>query len=203
MTDGAGHSQLFETNMSPTFLVHIAGSILSGTPVWVFVLFAYLAWQGWQRLSPRVTTLRRVAVMPVIFIAWGLIGLVTRPVAAETVATIWSAAATAGGILGALTSPRSLEFDRTRGLVRRPGSILPLLRNLSIFGAHYGLNVAMAMRPDARMDLIGWDIAVSGLSAGYFLGWMIAFLRTAWRAPPTDLSAFHAPSDRRVPEPAQ
>lgn len=186
--------------MSLTLLFHITGSILSGTPAWIFGLFAYLAWQGWQRLSPQVTTLRRVATIPVIFIGWGLIGLFTRPVAAETVAAIWSAAAAAGGILGGLTSPRSLEFDRTRGLVLRPGSILPLMRNLLIFGAHYGLNIAMAMRPDARLELTGWDIAVSGLSAGYFLGWLIAFLRTAWRAPAADLSAFQAPSGHRVAE---
>lgn len=174
--------------MSLALLAHIVGAVLSGTPTWVFVLFGYLTWQGWLRLSPQVTTLRRVAIIPVVFIAWGLIGLFTRPVAADTVAMIWLATATAGGVLGALTSPRSLEFDRTLGLVRRPGSILPLMRNLLIFGAHYGLIVTMAMRPDIRVELTGWDIAVSGLSAGYFLGWIVAFFRRVRLAPPADLS---------------
>jgi len=170
--------------------LELLSHIIAATPIWVFALFASLAWQGCQRLRPRVTTLRRVAFVPAIFIVWGLYGLFTRPLAAEQVAAIWLATAAVGGLLGAVTGPRRLEVDRWRGLVRQPGSIQPLLRLLLIFGGHYGLTIAMALRPDARHALILCDIAVSGLSAGYFIGWIAAFLRTKGLAPEADLSAF-------------
>ena len=170
--------------------LELLSHIIAGTPTWVFALFAYLAWQGCQRLRPRVTTMRGVALVPTIFIVWGLYGLFTRPLAAEQVAAIWLATAAAGATLGALTSPRRLEVDRWRGLIRQPGSIQPLLRLLLIFGGHYGLNIAMALRPDARHALTLCDIAVSDLSAGYFIGWIAAFLRIKRLAPEADLSAF-------------
>jgi len=166
--------------------------IIAGTPLWVFALFAYVMLQGYRRLSPRVTTIRRVAVIPALFILWGLYGLFSRPLGLEVVAATWLPAAVLGAVLGALTSPRHLQVDRWRGLVRQPGSVLPLVRLTLIFGAHYALNIAMAMRPDVRPALILCDIAVSGVSAGYFLGWLASFLRTTRQAPEADLSAFGA-----------
>jgi len=170
--------------------LELLSHIIAGTPIWVFALFLYLTWQGCRRLSPQVTTMRRVALVPAIFILWGLYGLFTRPLAAEQVAAVWLAAAAAGGGLGALTSPRRLEVDRWRGLIRQPGSLQPLLRLLLIFGGHYGLNIAMALRPDARHALMLCDIAISGLSAGYFIGWIAAFLHAKGKAPDADLSRF-------------
>lgn len=170
--------------------LELVNRIIAGTPLWVFALFAYVIWQGYRRLTPQVTAIHRVAIVPALFIAWGLHGLFSRPIGPEQVAAVWLPSAALGIVLGALTSPRRLQVDRWRGLVLQPGSVLPLLRLLLIFGAHYGLNIAMALRPDARHALILCDIAVSGLSAGYFIGWIAAFLRTSGRAPEVDLSAF-------------
>jgi len=164
--------------------------IIAGTPLWVWALLAYIILQGYRRLSPQVTTIRRVAVIPALFVLWGLYGLFSRPIGLEAVAAAWLPAAILGTVLGMLTSPRALQVDRWRGLVRQPGSVLPLVRLTLIFGAHYGLNIAMAMRPDLRSTLILCDIAVSGVSAGYFLGHLAAFLRTIRQAPEADLSAF-------------
>ncbi len=171
-------------------LLELVTQIIAGTPLWVFAMFAYLTWQGCRRLRPGVTAMRRVALVPAIFILWGLYGLFTRPLAAEQVAAMWLPSAALGILLGAVTSPRRLLVDRQRGLIRQPGSVLPLLRFLLIFGGHYGLNIAMAVRPDMRHALILDDIAVSGLSAGYFIGWITAFLRTSRQAADADLSSF-------------
>jgi hypothetical protein len=53
------------------------------------------------------------------------------------------------------------------------GSVVPLMRNLAIFTAKYGLTVAITIHPTQRAILAPWDIAVSGLAAGYFFGWLI------------------------------
>src|SRR5471030_3266263 len=106
----------------------LVNRIIAGTPIWVFALFAYAIRQGYRRLTPQVTAIRRVAVVPALFIAWGLYGLFSRPIGPEQVAAIWLPSAGLGIILGALASPRRLQVDRWRGLVRQPGSVLPLLR---------------------------------------------------------------------------
>lgn len=172
----------------------VVSRIFADTPTWVFALFAYLVWQGVQRLRPTVGSLRRTVVVPLIFIAWGLIGLSSRPVDPTLVAIAWGGGALVGAALGLLGRPRGLIVDRAHGLVRQRGSLLPLLRYSLVFGSHYALAVAMAMHPAERNTLLLADITVSGIAAGYFARWLLAFaiaLRTASEA---DLSATAAPT---------
>jgi hypothetical protein len=163
-------------------------AILCGTPAWVFLLFAYLTWTGLSRLQPRVRPLARVWIMPAIFMAWGLIGLVQRPGDPLELAARWVIGALVGGILGAAVAI-PMQADRVRGYVLLPGSILPLVRVLLIFGAHYGLQVAAAIHPAERAAYLGWDTVVSGAGAGYFLGWSLRFWQGYSGAPQVELGA--------------
>lgn len=183
--------------------LHLVSEILTGTPLWVFGLFAYVMWMGARRLGPRVSSIRRIWFVPLLFIVWGLVGLASRPVPAELVALIWGASALAGIALGILGRPRQLLVDRQHGLVRQQGSVLPLVRYALIFGAHYALNVAMHIRPDLRHNLILADIAVSGIGAGYFAGWILSFLRGLARANEADLSSQAAAPTAAALEAAQ
>jgi hypothetical protein len=174
--------------MSLELLSHMIVGIVSGTPLWVFALLAYLIRQGIRRLDPQVSTIRRVAVAPLVFVAWGLYGLATRADATGLGLGLWLATAVGGIGLSLLSRPRGLQVDRWRGLVRQPGSMLPLVRYLLVFGSHYALNIAMAIRPGDRATLALCDIAVSGVSAGYFVGWIVAFFAACRQASDTDLS---------------
>lgn len=163
--------------------------ILGHTPFWVYILFAYLMWMGLRRLEPRVTPITRVVILPVVFIVWGVSGLANRPFGSETIALLWLAGAVLGGLLGYTTGPKILAVDRSRRLVHLPGSWAPLTRNLLIFGSHYGLNVAAAIVPALSTTLLRWDIAVSGASAGYFIGWGVSLWRHYHKAPELSLAA--------------
>ena len=46
--------------------------ILIHTPLWVWILLAYLVWQGIQSMQPRTTTIWRALIVPVVFIVWGI-----------------------------------------------------------------------------------------------------------------------------------
>jgi hypothetical protein len=46
------------------------------------------------------------------------------------------------------------------------------MRNLVIFAAKYLLTAAVMIRPMLRDTLAPYDIAVSGLAMGYFIGWL-------------------------------
>jgi len=155
--------------------------IAANTPWWVFLLLALLVWLGVQSLRPRTVPLRRVFITPVLFIAWGLIGLVLAARTAPAVVPVWGLAAAAGGALAFFgLRLEGLGAERGRAEVHLPGSAWPLIRNLLIFAAKYGLAVAMARRPEMRGQLVAWDMAVSGIAFGYFLGWTARFL-LSWR----------------------
>ena len=82
-----------------------------------------------------------------------------------------------------------MQADHARRRVLLPGSILPLLRILIIFGSHYVLRVAAAIQPDMSATYLSWDIYVSGASAGYFVGWSVRFMLSYKKAPQRDLPA--------------
>jgi len=159
--------------------------ILQGTPIWIFALFALLIWLGIRRLRPSTMPISRVWLVPGVFIAWGLVGLFSRTGPLEVTAMHWLLAAVLGIALGVMPG-MSLQVDRQRRLVRQPASTLPLLRNMAIFGAHYLLNVAAAIQPMHGERYMGWDVVVSGFSAGFFIGWAIRFALSVRSAPSFD-----------------
>jgi hypothetical protein len=161
------------------------GAIIQGTPVWVYPLIALLLYLGLQATRPRTVSLVRAFITPAIFIAWGLVSLFARPTLSPVLILDWLLTAVAFGTLAFLTTRLAeVRFDHVRRAVSLPASWLPLTRNLLIFAAKYSLAIAVATHPAARDQLALWDIAVSGASAGYFLGWLARFA-AAYRQPPT------------------
>jgi hypothetical protein len=165
-----------------TFFGTVTG-ILTHTPLWVWALLTLLVWLGSLGLKRRRRTLRRVAIIPLVFILWGLSGLAARPFDAGTITALWLGGLILGAALGLATGPVLLVVDRTRREVELPASGWPLARNLIIFFAHYALIVAAAILTTQKAMLLQADITVSGASAGYFIGWAIVLLRRYHAAP--------------------
>lgn len=161
--------------------------VIEGTPAWVFVVLAYLIWQASKRLRPTILRLYRILITPSIFIVWGLFGLEQRSGGVIVELAHWLVGALLGCVLS-FSTPVKIAVDQERHLVLLPGSTLPILRVFVIFGAHYVLNVAAALKPGERSQLLGLDTYVSGASAGYFLAWAIMFFSRYRRAPRIDLS---------------
>jgi hypothetical protein len=157
--------------------------ILSMTPWWVFLLFAVLLVSGVQALKPRRVDLRRIFITPAVFVAWALVSLGQAASASPFVLPAWLIAALAGVLMALITAQfQGLAADRALRSVNLPRSVLPLARNMIIFFAKYALAVAIATHPQARAELAVWDMAVSGLAAGYFVGWTIRFVLSYRRA---------------------
>jgi hypothetical protein len=157
--------------------------LVAHTPWWVFALLAYLIWMGVKGLQPRTLPLARVFITPLVFIVWGVLGAAGRHLPPGLNAAAWIGGAVVGAIPGVLTSPRQVELNRALNLVHFQGSLFPTIRNLTIFCLRYGLAVAAAMSHGDGIGLAVVTTAVSGLSAGYFLGWSAAFWRILARAP--------------------
>jgi hypothetical protein len=164
-------------------------NIVAHTPWWVFAVLALLLGLGVQALRPRVVPLWRLLVTPGIFISWGLISLVLRLASASPLVLLdWLVAAAGGGMLAWISiRPGQMRIDAAGIAV--PGSALPLVRNMLIFSAKYTLTVAAVLAPAQQAHLALWDIAVSGMSAGYFLGWLAHVALVYRRSPRADLVA--------------
>jgi len=160
--------------------MRFALGIITHTPLWAWILLAYLVWQGFKGMQPRTTTIWRALIVPAIFIAWGLsrIGLGQRAGFEPLIA--WMVAALVLLPVGVLT-PRPFEVDHATGQIIRPGSVFPLVRNLIVFGLQYTVAVISAIHADDRAIAVIVGRAISGATAGYFFGSSIALLREYWR----------------------
>ena len=163
--------------------------ILTHTPVYVWLALAYLVWMGVQRMQPRRMRIQRVLIVPAIFILWAISSLFQRAEANPTIAIAWVVALALGLALGKIVPLETMLADRTHGLVEMPGSIVPLIRNLAVFIAKYAIGVLSAVAPLLRPDIPFIDMAISGLCAGFFVGWVTRLMLRYRKLPETDLTA--------------
>ena len=161
----------------------LAGQVAMHTPFYVWMLLAYVVWQGAQALRPRTQPLARVFLVPLVFVASGVVPLLFGPHARTGLLEVWVVAAVVLGPIGFLTGPRLLAVDRRAGTVTRPGSWVPLLRNVTVFVLQYAIAVTVAVHADAGGWLAAGGRAVSGATAGYFIGWVVAAERQYLAAP--------------------
>jgi hypothetical protein len=155
-------------------------AVLEHTPWWVYGILAVLIVTGVQALRPRVVPVGRLLVVPGIFIGWGILSVVQRSAATPVLALDWIAADALGVAIGWTTARLSgFAFAADGRSVRVPGSPMPLVRNGVLFVSRYSLAVAAAFATTvtAHAQLVAWDVAVSGVATGYFVGWLARFAR--------------------------
>ncbi|WP_127903746.1 DUF6622 family protein [Solirhodobacter olei] len=161
-------------------------SILSHTPTWVWTLLAYLLWRGVRALRAREISPSRTLVLPMIFLAWALFGMfaeLSNWAAALMAFIIGIGIGFSGGWTNATRLPPA-SFNRTSGLVWRPGSATTLVLVIVAFVTKYLLSVALAMHPDLGADT-GFAAVfggISGLVDGAFWGGTVQQFRSAFAA---------------------
>jgi hypothetical protein len=151
-------------------------TILQNTPAWVYALFAILLALGVVSLRTRMVKVWRPLMAPMVFILWGIYGLAVRLDGSGLLPLYWAgAAATAAFLAWYGTDLDTMEPDPAQGRVRIKGSAFPLIRNMVLFFAKYTVAVAIAYAAFDRQVLYALDVAVSGVSVGYFAGWTLRF----------------------------
>jgi hypothetical protein len=168
--------------------MRFAWQILVHTPIWVFPLLAWLIWQGIKAMRPRTVTIWRSLIVPAVFIVWGLSRLLSRQQDAMWPLLSWGAAAAVLLTLG-LLSARPFELDHTTGEIKRPGSVVPLIRNLTVFALQYTVAVIAAVDPHDATTAAIVGRAISGGTTGYFLGGTVALLRQYFKQRKEDIKA--------------
>ncbi|SEQ41748.1 hypothetical protein SAMN05428969_3003 [Devosia sp. YR412] len=158
----------------------ILSQFLTQTPVWVWVLFAYLLFRGIKGRNPGDTTLLKMAILPVIFTAWGLYDLVTLYGVALDTAGFWLVGIALGAAVGwGIVSRYEIVPNRAAGTLHHPAdyTLLPLL--MLTFAVKYGFGVVAAVSPDLLQETTFRiaDLTLSGLFTGIFIG---KFARYVW-----------------------
>lgn len=166
--------------------------ILAGTPWWVWVLLVVLVQRGIKALKPATGPLWRFAIIPVIFLAWGISSLIADlGLTALSVGGYLVALLVGTGLGWAMMTGVALRVDRERGLVRVPGGPATLILILVIFIVKYMIGVWLGMDPAvvARTWFVLLDCGVSGLVAGMFAGRFAQMARRYRTAPQEDLAS--------------
>ncbi|MGZ3690732.1 MAG: hypothetical protein ACXVAX_04475 [Pseudobdellovibrio sp.] len=145
--------------------------IARGTPIWVWAILAYLIYIGLQALKPRMITLQRLIIMPLILIA------AKFRMFSEPNAWIYFAFFIASGLVGYFVVRKAdLKIYKNKKMILTPGSPLILLILVSIFVTRYYAGYLQATNPQEFLKYAPIDLGISGLLSGYFSGQRICYL---------------------------
>jgi hypothetical protein len=156
--------------------------IISHTPIWVWFVLAFLVSRGLNAMQPRTIAPIRALIVPLIFLVWGLAGLInSRGLGLALALFVVGAAAgfAAGSALATLMpAPR---LDQDAGTLAMPGSPIPLAIILAAFVIKYVGAVAQATAgdPATQAEIASAMALVGGVFAGAFWGRTLALFRRA------------------------
>lgn len=148
-------------------------AILRHTPAWVWGLLAALIAIGLTQTRDREQGLARVTIVPLLMIALSLSGVFSAfghvPVALGGWATGVGAALAFGR---RFVTVRGAAWSPLAGTLSVPGSWLPLLLMVGLFGIKYVVGVSLALHPALAADAA--FAGPAGLAYGTFSGLFLA-----------------------------
>ena len=154
--------------------------LLVRTPLWVWVLLVFLFWRGIKGLKPAETSLAKLAIIPVIFAAWGVYGIAVH-YGVSVASLVPSLVGIVAGMSFGWWLLRHLRIsvDPATGRLHRPAdrTLLPLL--MVTFVVKYGFEATLAVNPAMAQDS-SFRIAhllLSGVFTGIFIGKFLRYAR--------------------------
>ena len=147
--------------------------ILLHTPSWVWLLLALLLWRGYTMTRPQQVPQSRVAILPLLFAALSLVGVISTFGAQPGALLCWASGMALsayeiqrrGAPVGAVYRAHSRSYEL-------PGSWVPLLLIALIFLVKYSVGAQLALHPqlrEARLPALTAS-AIYGALSGVFLG---------------------------------
>ncbi|WP_200552780.1 DUF6622 family protein [Kosakonia sp. LAM2021] len=147
---------------------------LRATPVWVWILLAFLLRRGFAALYDRKMAIGRLFLLPVLFLAWGAYGVITETERVGVSLTMMTAGLFAGTALGyrLWRSQPPLRNTDTPGMIIRAGTPLTLGLIVIAFSIKFALTSALYLQPGLRSAISFCMLfgGVTGLVDGLFWG---------------------------------
>lgn len=163
---------------------------MSHIPVWVYILFFVLLYIGIKRCFTRVSSVRWLIIVPVIFIFFNFRGIFALfPLAGANI-FYWIVGMFLGILLGYAQMRNCLiKADRKKQLIQIPGDNTMLVLIMAIFFLEFFVHFAIA----AHFAIVEFPIfhiifiAASGIMVGYFTGRSGTYFYKYFQVVPCDL----------------
>lgn len=169
--------------------------IVKRTPVWVWGLLAALLALGVSQLRDQQPSLRRVTLVPIGMMGFGLYGLWSAFGSSPQIAAVmlvWLAATlTVSGAVLFLPIRSKARFEAAKAQFWVPGSVVPLVLILGIFMTKYLAGVELGMNPTVARDA-SFALPIGllyGAFNGIFAARALRLIRLARTTAPHRLSA--------------
>lgn len=163
--------------------------MLEHTPVWVYLLFAFLLYRGIKARTPATVTLEKLALIPAIFLFWDIYDLITYRDPTLITYIQWTIGIISGAIIGyILINPDRLSRSSALRSIHRPADYSALPFMLLAFGVKYVLGVLNATAPDVLRQpaMSALAIITGGMFAGVFVGKFTRYVSVWLRLPTQD-----------------
>lgn len=149
-------------------------TILKDTPLWVWILFAFLIKRGVNALYDRKMRIERLFFLPILFFIWGGYNVLNETVFTNVALLMFILGILAGGIVGWVlwkNQPR-LRKGSDSGFIIRSGTPLTLILILVVFIVKFIISAMSGVNP-ALLHSFNFNLMfgfISGLSDGVFWG---------------------------------
>lgn len=164
----------------------------SQTPWWVYVLFIYLVQRGISASKPQVVSIKKLTILPIVFIVLSIHTLATAFHVNAMVIVVWFASIIFGSVIGWLLICRhQFKVDRKKLLIQLQGSWITLILILAIFVSKYYFSYQIGSDP-ALENQTSFEfsmLAISGVCTGLFIGRLLCYFYQLWIGESVDLSA--------------
>ena len=162
------------------------------TPWWVYVLFIYLIQRGVNASKSQVVSIKKLIILPLVFIALSVHTLMTAFHIYATIIVVWILSIALGSVFGWLLIFRHhFKVDRKKLLIQLPGSWVTLILILAIFISKYYFSYQLSSDP-ALVNQTGFEfsmLAISGVCTGLFVGRLLCYFYQLKIGKSVDLTA--------------
>ena len=165
--------------------------IISGTPWWVWVIFIYVLIKGYQVTKDRIISLYKMMIVPIIFILLTLHTLFSLPMDFGKLVILGMAGIFGIGAGFWEISRLFLVVDKKQKLIKTPGSFIPLILILAVFGSKYYFGYQLAIDPSIAHNFFfaAAFLIISGLCTGIFVGRSACYVCRFMSLPHQNLTA--------------
>ena len=165
---------------------------IKGTPWWVFPLFAYLIWVGIGALKPQVVSLKKMFILPLVFLIWGIWGLIGSFDGYKDI-LIWIIFTVIGYFVGwGIYQIYRIRADKKKLLIKLPGTRFVLVFIILIFATRYFFGYYQATHLEMSPLIHAVNLVFSGMITGIFIGRSMALLHKFAKADHEKLKASNA-----------
>lgn len=145
---------------------------ISGAPWWVWFLLVYVVVIGIKSTKARTIPIKRVVLLPLVFVAWSLYSLYLKTVLGfPSLVPVWIIFLAIGAFLG-VKEVHHWRFakDRHRRTITIPGNYSTLVLIILIFVLKFFWGYFYATRAEIPYWIYFTDTLTSALVTGFFVG---------------------------------